>query len=359
MTLWSNSYFTFFFSTGIFSRCSTSRAAATGFLQSCVFLNLFSTEPKTEWWTSLPSEETLQRKMGCLCTYLRTWKWGAPLGFPEASAPRGWNANAVDLAGLAPSQLITSLSALHFPFPFFIILAAAFLLSLPPQLSLSLSRFLSPREARQCQTAFLHSCGAEEAGDHQSDQSWGLICRGVKFAWTKAAFSARNSCLWGAPSPHIVMGLRGEDVRQCPAEWINRIWKLGRRGRLAWWCVHGGTQKTQPPKECPSGLSKMLRFVKTVSGTFIWCQPGGRNKIYSYQDGVFSSLAIGPWTTPSPKCFPQSVRSSHFTVTCYKFQREKLLSDKTQQLRGDSWVDMAVGITLGPERKLQQVGVDE
>lgn len=44
---------------------------------------------------------------------------------------------------------------------------------------------------------------------------------------------------------------------------------------------------------------------------------------------------------------------------CYKFQKEKLPSDKRQQLNGDSWVDIAVGITLGPESERQQVGVDK
>lgn len=95
---------------------------------------------------------------------------------------------------------------------------------------------------------------------------------------------------------------------------------------------------------------------QTVSGSFIWCQPGGGNKIYTYQSGVLSSLAICPWTPTTPKkCFPRMVRSSHLTVTCCKFQKEKLLFDETQQLSGDSWVDIAVGITLGLERKQQQV----
>lgn len=45
---------------------------------------------------------------------------------------------------------------------------------------------------------------------------------------------------------------------------------------------------------------------QATRGTLIWCQSGGRNKIYTYQNEAFNSLAICPPTPPQPpqKVFP-------------------------------------------------------
>lgn len=64
-------------------------------------------------------------------------------------------------------------------------------------------------------------------------------------------------------------------------------------------------------------------------------------------------LVLGnlPSNTPTPtKCFSQLAQSAHLTVTCW-------LPDDWRQLSGNSWVDTVAGLTLGPERKQQQVGV--
>lgn len=66
----------------------------------------------TSFWRGPQNED------GSLYTYLRAPKWDAPLEFPEASIPRGWNVNTVGLSDPEPSQLITSLSTLVFPLPF-------------------------------------------------------------------------------------------------------------------------------------------------------------------------------------------------------------------------------------------------
>lgn len=95
--------------------------------------------------------------------------------------------------------------------------------------------------------------------------------------------------------------------------------------------------------------------------TLIWCQSGGRNKIHTYQNEAFNSLAICPPTPPPTptKGFPQLATSSHLTVTCCSIKKEKLLLDKIQQLSSNSWVGPGVGRTRGPEREQQQVGVKE
>lgn len=104
---------------GILSSHSPLRTAATGFLQSCVFLNLFLIEQKYIIVNLSPFWRGPQTEDCSLLTYLRAWKWGAPLEFSEASIPRGWKVNTVDLSEPQPNQLITSLSNLPFLFPSF------------------------------------------------------------------------------------------------------------------------------------------------------------------------------------------------------------------------------------------------
>ena len=71
----------------------------------------------------------------------------------------------------------------------------------------------------------------------------GSSVREVKFAWTKAAFSAKNSCLWGAPSSDIIMGWSGGGCKTVSRRVNKQDLKtgeektgegVGRRRRLAW-----------------------------------------------------------------------------------------------------------------------------
>lgn len=65
----------------------------------------------------------------------------------------------------------------------------------------------------------------------------------VKFAWTKAAFSARNSCLWGAPLFRHHHGVEGGGCKTVSRRVNKQDLKtgeektgegVGRRRRLAW-----------------------------------------------------------------------------------------------------------------------------
>lgn len=139
---------------GILSSHSPLRTAATGFLQSCIFLNLFLIEQKcimvnlSPFWRGSHTEDC------SLCTYLRARKWGAPLEFPEASIPRGWKVNCTGLSEPEPNQLITSPSNSPFLFPSFSIILLLTSLFPPPSafpFFLLFPLSLSQREARECQ----------------------------------------------------------------------------------------------------------------------------------------------------------------------------------------------------------------
>lgn len=137
----------------------------------------------------------------------------------------------------------------------------------------------------------------------------------------------------------------------CPA------WRFARKG------TQGGKKKKkitqQPRKECSSSLLKMPRFVKLIPSALIWCQTGGGKKIYTYQDEGFHSLAICSSMPPTPQnVFPNWPIVLILLSRVVKLKKEKGPPDK-QQLNGNSWLDTVVGLTLGPGRERQQVGVRE
>lgn len=126
---------------------------------------------------------------------------------------------------------------------------------------------------------------------------------------------------------------------------------------------HSGRKKKkitqQPRKECSSSLLKMPRFVKLIPSALIWCQTGGGKKIYTYQDEGFHSLAICSSMPPTPQnVFPNWPIVLILLSRVVKLKKEKGPPDK-QQLNGNSWLDTVVGLTLGPGRERQQVGVRE
>lgn len=52
---------------------------------------------------------------------------------------------------------------------------------------------------------------------------------------------------------------------------------------------------------------------RTTPGTLIWCQAGGRNKIYTHQHEAFNSLAMCPPTSPPPYPYKR------LSPICHKF----------------------------------------
>lgn len=142
--------FIFYIFTGILNSRSPLRTSATGFLQYCIFLNLFLIQQKYILLNLPPFWRGPQPEDPSLHTYLLALKCGALLGVSGASIPRGWKVNTGDLTDPEPSQLITSLSNLLFLFPSFsitLLLPSLF----PPTLAFLFSLSLSQMEARQYQ----------------------------------------------------------------------------------------------------------------------------------------------------------------------------------------------------------------
>lgn len=167
--------FIFYIFTGILNSHSPLRTAATGFLQYCVFLNLFLIEQKYILVNLSPFWRGPQTEDGSLHTYLLALKCGALLGFSDASIPRGWKVNTGDLTDPEPSQLITSLSNLLFLFPSFSITLLLPSLFPPPSAFSFLSLKWKPDNTR----SFPLQLVSEEAGDYKSEMSccWLLICQ--------------------------------------------------------------------------------------------------------------------------------------------------------------------------------------
>lgn len=123
-------------------------------------------------------------------------------------------------------------------------------------------------------------------------------------------------------------------------------------------CTRSGSEKTS--EGTFQGPLEDAEICQTIPATLIWCQPGGRNKIYTSQNEVFSSLAICPSTLPtSENVFPNWPKVLILLSRVDKSKKEKLLLDEIQQLSNNSWVDLVVSVMLGPERKQQQVGVKQ
>lgn len=119
------------------------------------------------------------------------------------------------------------------------------------------------------------------------------------------------------------------------------------------------TNQKTPLREGPRGPLKMPRFVQLYQVPLSGASLAAGTKCIPIRMGFSVPWECALRHPHPPSCCPQLARGSHLTATCCKFEKEKLLPDKPQQLSGNSWVATAVGITLGPDRKKQQVGVEE
>lgn len=70
---------------------------------------------------------------------------------------------------------------------------------------------------------------------------------------------------------------------------------------------HGGFAHKGIQEKTSEGMFQWpledAEICQTIPGTLIWCQPGGRSKIYTHQNEVFSSLAVCPSAPPPHKMF--------------------------------------------------------
>lgn len=165
--------------------------------------------------------------MGSLYTYLRARKWDAPLGFPEVSIPRGWNANTMDLSDPEPNQPITSLSDLPFPFPPFSIIPPAALFPSPFSflfLSPSFSLRRKPDNARRSPPQLWVWGG-------RWPQKWKVLVAHLsgKSSLPRPRLSSQLGTAVSGVLPFQTSSQGwGEDGRSRPMKWVN-IWKLGKR----------------------------------------------------------------------------------------------------------------------------------
>lgn len=355
----------FYIFKGILGSCCPLRAASTG-LQSCVFLNLFLIEPKYCMVNSSSSWGGTPTGNGSLHTYLvGTGKWAAPLDLSGASSPRGGNVNTLDLSDPQPSHLTTSLPNLPFPFP---------PLSMTPLVLLSLPFSFSPFSFKWepdevwSLPVELYVWGGGRLPKWREEPQVAYL--GEKASWTRLDqgwFWTRNSCLcserWDS-FPDITREREGEDG-------VNSMGKLGRSLGKGWgwkrlpclaqWFAHGRRwgEKKNLWRNVQCSLED-AEICQTIPGALIWCQPGWRNKIYTYQNEVSNSLAICPSTPLSPPnvFFHQpAVLILPSRVIIFKKGEITAWQNTTaeqQQLGGHS-----CGGNIGAQRTQQQVGEKE
>lgn len=171
--------------------------------------------------------------------------------------------------------------------------------------------------ARQCLTP-LYSCESEAgwvATKVKRGVGRGLLIstrNQMSLALTKAGFWSSNSCLYRERQdffPDIARRKEGEDGRLCTTKQEDKMWTFRRSlGKgwgeekrlpcLGWRFAHGRHWRGwrvafEGMFQNPFGS---CRDFSDNTGALIWCQTGGRNKIYTYQSDVSNSLAIHPST---------------------------------------------------------------